>query len=79
MQRAGLAIAQLALAVTPHARHVWVACGLGNNGGDGFEAALQLQALGKPVTMGWLGDETRAPADARAAYRRAIAAGVTVT
>ena len=79
MQRAGLAIAQLALAVAPHARHVWVACGPGNNGGDGFEAALQLHALGKPVTVGWLGDETRAPADAWAAYRRAIAAGVTVT
>ena len=38
MQRAGLAIAQLVLAVAPHARTVWLACGPGNNGGDGFEA-----------------------------------------
>ncbi|HNK54403.1 MAG TPA: NAD(P)H-hydrate epimerase, partial [Ottowia sp.] len=38
MQRAGLATARLALALAPHARTVWVACGPGNNGGDGLEA-----------------------------------------
>jgi NAD(P)H-hydrate repair Nnr-like enzyme with NAD(P)H-hydrate epimerase domain len=42
MQRAGLAVARLALALAPHARSIWVACGPGNNGGDGFEAALHL-------------------------------------
>ena len=49
MQRAGLAVARLALALAPHARVVWVACGPGNNGGDGFEAALHLlrNALGQ--------------------------------
>ena len=35
MQRAGLSVARLALAVAPHARALWVACGPGNNGGDG--------------------------------------------
>jgi len=39
MQRAGLAVARLALALAPHARTFWVACGPGNNGGDGLEAA----------------------------------------
>ena len=42
MQRAGLVVARLALAISPHARSVWVACGPGNNGGDGLEAAVHL-------------------------------------
>ena len=40
MQRAGLSVARLALALAPHARRIWIACGPGNNGGDGFEAAM---------------------------------------
>ena len=44
MQRAGLATAQLALGIAPHAQKIWIACGPGNNGGDGLEAAAQLQA-----------------------------------
>jgi hypothetical protein len=43
MQRAGLAVARLAAAVAPHARRIWIACGPGNNGGDGLEAAAHLQ------------------------------------
>jgi hydroxyethylthiazole kinase-like uncharacterized protein yjeF len=76
MQRAGLAVARLALAVAPHARTVWVACGPGNNGGDGFEAALHLQQWGKEPVVTWLGEEARAPADALASLARARAAGV---
>lgn len=76
MQRAGLAVARLTLALAPHARTVWVACGPGNNGGDGFEAALHLKAWGKEPVITWLGDEARAPADARASLQRARAAGV---
>jgi hydroxyethylthiazole kinase-like uncharacterized protein yjeF len=76
MQRAGLAVARLALAVAPHARTAWIACGPGNNGGDGFEAALHLQAWGKAPVVTWLGEEARAPEDARASLARARAAGV---
>lgn len=76
MQRAGLAVARLALAVAPHARHVWIACGPGNNGGDGLEAALHLKQWGKDVTVTWLGDETRAPEDALRSLHRVREAGV---
>jgi len=76
MQRAGLATARLALALAPHARSFWIACGPGNNGGDGLEAALQLQQWGKTPLVSWLGSPESAPADARAAHARALAAGV---
>ena len=77
MQRAGLAVARLALAIAPHARTTWIACGPGNNGGDGFEAALHLKQWGKNPVVTWLGSEERAPADARASLQRARSAGVT--
>lgn len=77
MQRAGLAVAQLALAITPHARSIWLACGPGNNGGDGLEAALHLQRWGKSPVVTWLGSPDQAPQDAAASYQRAIDAGVT--
>jgi hydroxyethylthiazole kinase-like uncharacterized protein yjeF len=77
MQRAGLATAQLAMAIAPHARTIWIACGPGNNGGDGLEAAVHLQAWGKHPIVTWLGNEAKAPADALQAWHRAKAAGVT--
>ena len=76
MQRAGLATAQLALAIAPHAQRYWIACGPGNNGGDGLEAALHLQRWGKQALVTWLATPESAPADARAAHARAQAAGV---
>lgn len=76
MQRAGLATARLALAIAPHARTLWIACGPGNNGGDGLEAAMHLQYWGKTVLVSWLGSPDSAPADARASQARAVAAGV---
>ena len=77
MQRAGLAVAQLALALAPHARRIWIACGPGNNGGDGLEAAVHLQRWGKQPVLTWLGSADTAPADAAASYQRALDAGVT--
>ncbi|MDF1483997.1 NAD(P)H-hydrate dehydratase [Ramlibacter sp. H39-3-26] len=79
MQRAGGAVAALARALAPHARTMWVVCGGGNNGGDGLEAAARLRAWGMPVTATWLGHPDQAPADARAAWRRAVDAGVVFT
>jgi hydroxyethylthiazole kinase-like uncharacterized protein yjeF len=77
MQRAGLAVARLALAVAPAARRVWVAAGPGNNGGDGFEAALHLHRAGLEVGVHAL-DLARRPADAAAALQRARNAGVSI-
>ena len=77
MQRAGLAIARLGMALAPHAKCIWVACGPGNNGGDGFEAATHLHKWGKQVVVTWTGaGEHGLPPDANAAYQRALAAGV---
>ncbi len=76
MRRAGLAVARLAMAIAPHARTIWVACGPGNNGGDGFEAAAQLRQRGFFAVVTFAGDETRLPPDAKASLQRARDAGV---
>ena len=77
MQSAGAAVARLCLALAPHAQRIWLACGPGNNGGDGFEAAAQLHQRGKNVVVTWTGaGSSGAPADAQAARARAISAGV---
>lgn len=77
MQRAGLGLAQLAIAIAPHAQRIWLACGPGNNGGDGLEAAMHLKLWGKEPVVTWLGTPEQAPADARASFGRAVQAGVT--
>lgn len=78
MRRAGAAVARLALSVAPHARHVWVAAGPGNNGGDGLEAAYRLHCAGLPVTVSLLADPARLPPDASCALQRAQDAGVAI-
>ena len=79
MQRAGLAVARLTMALAPHSQRIWIACGPGNNGGDGFEAALHLHRWGKAVVLTWTGPgfgKTTLPPDAQAAREQALAAGV---
>lgn len=78
MQRAGLATARLAMAIAPHARIIWIACGPGNNGGDGFEAACELQRRGFAPVVTFCGDEAHLPVDATASLRRARHAGVVI-
>lgn len=76
MQRAGLAVARVALAIAPHAQTVWIACGPGNNGGDGLQAAARLRSHGKRVLVTLLAEADALPDDAQAAHAQALAAGV---
>lgn len=76
MQRAGLAIGHLARAVQPHAKVIWVACGPGNNGGDGFEAAMHLANAGVKVFVSSVVAAQDMPPDAARAYQRARTFGV---
>lgn len=76
MQRAGAAVARLALALAPHAQCIRIAVGPGNNGGDGLEAAIHLLRAGKHVEV--LLAAAPATDDARDALQRARAAGVPI-
>ncbi len=79
MARAGEAVARLASALAPHGRQVWIACGPGNNGGDGLLAAARLQARSAArlcVTLA--ADPAHLPADAAWALAHAQAAGVQI-
>jgi hydroxyethylthiazole kinase-like uncharacterized protein yjeF len=76
MERAGLAVAKLAMAVAPHAQVVWIPCGPGNNGGDGYETAKQLKHWGKTPIVTRLQNSKELPNDAAIAYREAVTAGV---
>jgi ADP-dependent NAD(P)H-hydrate dehydratase / NAD(P)H-hydrate epimerase len=74
MCRAGEAALDLLLQAWPSAQRVLVACGAGNNGGDGYVLARLAQAAGLEVTVAALaeparltGDAARACADYRAA------------
>lgn len=79
MQRAGLAVARLAMAIAPHAQRVWVCAGPGNNGGDALVAARHLAAGGREVQVSLLADPDRYPPDARTAFEQARAAGVAMS
>jgi ADP-dependent NAD(P)H-hydrate dehydratase / NAD(P)H-hydrate epimerase len=83
MQRAGEAVARLAKALVPHARCIWIACGPGNNGGDGLTAACALlpwaALTGTQLVVTWEGDEKRMPPDARNALERVRRAGITLS
>ncbi|MEO8309807.1 MAG: NAD(P)H-hydrate dehydratase [Caldimonas sp.] len=78
MERAGAAVARLALAVAPHATRIVVFAGPGNNGGDGIEAATCLLAWGKPASVVRVGATATLPSDAARALARAVDAGVEI-
>ena len=51
MQAAGKAVWKLVTETWPHARHILIVCGAGNNGGDGYIVAALARAAGKQVTV----------------------------
>jgi ADP-dependent NAD(P)H-hydrate dehydratase / NAD(P)H-hydrate epimerase len=69
MERAGTGLAQLADEVAPTGRVV-VACGGGNNGGDGFVAARLLRQAGREVVVGVTSDLDAYKGDALANLER---------
>lgn len=77
MERAGAAAAMLAARLATGAGPVLVACGPGNNGGDGFVMARVLQGVGRRVDVAFAGDPAHLPADAAAAHAAWLAAGGT--
>lgn len=78
MQRAGTAVAKLALALAPSDGPIALVCGPGNNGGDGLHAASLLRAHGRAVELRLLHEDRTPPADAAWALQQARAAGVTI-
>jgi hydroxyethylthiazole kinase-like uncharacterized protein yjeF len=80
MYRAGESVFKLSAALYPHAQTVWVACGPGNNGGDGLVAAAlwqrRLQASGGKVFVNWLGHAQHCGPDTQHAFELARSAGV---
>ncbi len=64
MAKAGVSLARLAMALTPHGRLYWIACGPGNNGGDGLVAALHLHRSGRAVWVSRADHEPPAGSDA---------------
>jgi hydroxyethylthiazole kinase-like uncharacterized protein yjeF len=68
MERAGAAAAALALRLLDGPGSVLVACGPGNNGGDGFVVARHLKAAGLRVVVAFAGEPAKLPADASAAH-----------
>ena len=78
MRRAGRAVAEKILAERPDAQHVVIACGPGNNGGDGFAAALFLKNKGKRVTCALIGCDKPKTEEARMMFDAWVSAGGTV-
>lgn len=64
MEAAGRAVADVAAAIAGRGAAVAIACGPGNNGGDGFVAARLLREQGYRVRVGLLGARERLSGDA---------------
>lgn len=76
MERAGRASAEEAVRLTQdRGGQILIACGPGNNGGDGFVMARRLLQAGRPVTVAFADDPARLPPDAAAAHAAWRASG----
>ena len=79
IEPAGVAAAQLARAIAPHARRVVVVCGPGHNGADGLIAARALRQWGDHDVLA-VDLAPASPTPARQwAQQEALAAGVELT
>ena len=78
MEKAGMAIAQLALAVKPYASCHWIFCGPGNNGGDGLEAATHLHAWGQKVRVVLWQPHLDRPTDSKKALKKVQSLGMAI-
>jgi len=76
MHNAGAAVARFVLREFPEQRHICVLCGKGNNGGDGFVAARELDAAGRKVRVLLLGYPTDLKGDAKDAFEEMTLAPV---
>jgi len=70
MERAGLAVAERSAALAPARGRIAVACGPGNNGGDGFVAARLLRERGFDVRVSLLGSRDALKGDAAEAAKQ---------
>lgn len=70
MENAGRAVFAAARDLIGPGRKVLVACGPGNNGGDGFVAARLFAEAGYGVVVAFAGDPARLKGDALLAFRR---------
>jgi ADP-dependent NAD(P)H-hydrate dehydratase / NAD(P)H-hydrate epimerase len=61
------------------ARSFHIACGIGNNGGDGFVVARHLLLAGAKVTVAVIGDRVRIHGDARVHFDLLTAMGVRLS
>ncbi|GHU08667.1 bifunctional NAD(P)H-hydrate repair enzyme [Betaproteobacteria bacterium] len=76
MERAGQAAAADALRLCANrSGPVLIACGPGNNGGDGFVLAHELRRHGREVVVAFAADPARLPADAAQAHAAYLRSG----